>query len=386
MVFKRFAWFSFLVPMLLSALCTSTTTPTIAVSPAAPVPVAPANGAVGRYLTLTLTWQRVTNAVSYDVQVAKDSVFSTMVGNDSSVTTDSATVAGLSLDSGYYWRVRAVGGANVSAWSGAWSFTTMAATTFPGMRKLAGGTFIMGDSAILDTPRHSVTVSSFYIDTTPVTQAAYQSLMGVDPAYFGGSGQLPVEQVTWFDAVLYCNARSKRDGLDTVYTFSSITGTPGAGCTALGTIFIDYTRKGYRLPTEAEYEYACRAGNDSNDYYWGRNYPPLTTADTLAIDSNAVWYVNSPNGTQPVALLKPNGFGLYDMSGNVWEWCNDWQGSYSSASQVNPAGPAIDTNRIMRGGSWSPTYAFDLCSGYRGVSRPADRVFNVGFRVVCTAP
>ena len=91
----------------------------------------------------------------------------------------------------------------------------------------------------------------------------------------------------------------------------------------IGNLNIDYARNGYRLPTEAKWEYACRAGT-TTDYYWGRNYPLATSADTLAIDSNAVWYDNSPTSTQPVATKQPNAWGLYDMSRKLWEWCNDW--------------------------------------------------------------
>ena len=122
------------------------------------------------------------------------------------------------------------------------------------------------------------------------------------------------------------------------------------------------------LPTEAEYEYANRAGT-TTDYYWGRNYPPTTTADTLAIDSNAVWYYNSPNSTQPVASKKPNAWGLYDMSGNLWEWCNDWYGSYSATSQTNPTGATSGSYRVLRGGSWGNDYAYGfavfLCAAFR---------------------
>jgi formylglycine-generating enzyme required for sulfatase activity len=148
---------------------------------------------------------------------------------------------------------------------------------------------------------------------------------------------------------------------------------------------INYAKNGYRLPTEAEYEYANRAGT-TTDYYWGRNYPPTTTADTLAIDSNAVWYYNSENGTQPVATKKPNAWGLYDMSGNLWEWCNDWHGSYSATSQTNPTGTTSGIFRVLRGGSWYDYgYAYGLCAAYRDVLNPENEGGNVGFRVVCGA-
>jgi formylglycine-generating enzyme required for sulfatase activity len=176
-------------------------------------------------------------------------------------------------------------------------------------------------------------------------------------------------------------------GKETVYTFSSISGTPGAGCTGLGNLNIDYTKNGYRLPTEAEWEYACRAGTTS-DYYWGKNYPPMTSADTATIDSNAVWNDNSPNSTQPVATKPPNPWGLFDMSGNLWEWCSDWFGSYSADSQTNPTGPASGVVHILRGGSWGNSYlpASSLCSAYRSFNY-IDDILNsnsvYGFRIVC---
>jgi formylglycine-generating enzyme required for sulfatase activity len=174
-----------------------------------------------------------------------------------------------------------------------------------------------------ENPIHRVTISAFYIDTTEVTQNEYLLLMKTNPSRFV-QGTHPVENVTWYDAVLFCNARSIRDHKDTVYKYNSILGrNPNGGVTGLEDLSIDMKKNGYRLPTEAEYEYACRAGSTA-DYYWGMNFPPTTHADTLEIDNNAVWYFNSPNCTQPVASKKPNIWGLYDMNGNVWEWCNDW--------------------------------------------------------------
>jgi len=267
----------------------------------------------------------------------------------------------------------------------------------PTMVTISNGTFQMGDTNSLllnqgsgSTPVHSVTLGTFTISQTLVTQAQYKAAMDTNPSFFKSSTTLPVETVTWYDAVLYCNAISKASVpvKDTVYTFSSITGTPGAGCTGLGNLNINYTRNGYRLPTEAEYEYACRAGNDTTDYYWGRKYPPMTTADTQAISANAVWYLNSPNSTQPVATKKPNAWRLYDMSGNVYEWCNDWWGIYSDTSQTNPTGAASGSYRVLRGGTWDdgdPSNAGDdaLCSAFRSYALPEKMGLSSGFRVVC---
>jgi formylglycine-generating enzyme required for sulfatase activity len=217
---------------------------------------------------------------------------------------------------------------------------------------------------------------------TLVTQAQYQAVMGLNPSYFDSGSTWPVEQVSWFDAARFCNSLSRLAGLDTVYTYTGI--YQGSGYDTLTSVAINYAKNGYRLPTEAEYEYANRAGT-TTDYYWGRNYPPTTAADTLAIDSNAVWYYNSPNGTQPVASKKPNAWELYDMSGNLWEWCNDWYGSYSATSQTNPTGATSGSCRVLRGGSWLNGYAGALCAAYRDGGNPGLEDGNVGFRVVCGA-
>ena len=261
------------------------------------------------------------------------------------------------------------------------------------MVSIPAGTFKMGSTnASIDSsgasPVHSVTLGAFTMSQTLVTQEQYQAVMDTNPAFFDSGGEWPVEEVTWYDAALFCNALSKLRGKDTVYTFTFISGTLSTGCTDLGNLNIDYTRNGYRLPTEAEWEYACRAGT-TTDYYWGRNYPPTTTADTLAIDSNAVWSHNSPHITQPVASKKPNAWGLYDMSGDLWEWCNDVYGSYSDSSQTNPTGGTNNGINVLRGGSWSGFYpASSLCSAYRNSDElddlvPRDNIY--GFRVVCGA-
>ena len=257
---------------------------------------------------------------------------------------------------------------------------SMSPTMTTGMVSIPGGTFQMGGTLyISEQPVHSVKVSAFYMDATDVTQGSFQQLMGFNPSSCAGDSMRPVEMVTWFDAVLYCNTRSKHEGKDTVYLYSSLT-RDSIWCTELADVTADFSRSGYRLPTEAEWEYACRAGS-TTDYYWGRNYPPTTTADTLAIDSNAVWWNNSLNCTQPVASKKPNAWGLYDMSGNVFQWCNDWYDSYRSSSEPNPVGPSSGSYRVLRGGSWRH-HDIPLRSAYRNNNYPGDRYLYTGFRCV----
>ncbi len=229
-----------------------------------------------------------------------------------------------------------------------------------GMRHIVAGTFHMGSTTGYDDeqPVHTVTVSSFFIDTTDVTQADYLALMGSNPSAFGACARCPVEEVTWLDAILYCNARSKRDGLDTVYSFTSITKAPETGCSALDSLSTDLYRSGYRLPTEAQWEYACRAGS-TTPYFWGSD----TSADTMGAYS---WYfMNAADSTHPVATKKPNAWRLYDMSGNVWQWCNDWFGTYTDSAQVDPTGPQTGDYQVVRGGSWVLMFGSFYLAGLR---------------------
>ena len=232
-------------------------------------------------------------------------------------------------------------------------------TAPPGMRAIKGGTFQMGSTTGFpdEVPVHTVTVSSFYIDTIDVTQADYVALMGVNPSSDTGPAKLrrPVDQVQWYDAVLYCNARSRRDGLDTVYSYIAMTGSPSTGgCTGLDSLKIDFSKNGYHLPTEAQWEYACRAGS-TTAYFWGD--------DSSTIKAQYCWYYdNAGDSIHPVATRRPNAWGLYDMSGNVWQWCNDWFDDYSDyfSIQVDPTGPTkpgiYGAYHVLRGGSWMYNY------------------------------
>jgi formylglycine-generating enzyme required for sulfatase activity len=252
------------------------------------------------------------------------------------------------------------------------------------MVSLPSGTFQMGSdnfAKVGSTPVHSVTLDSFRISSTLVTQEQYHAVMGINPSYFDSGSIWPVDQVDWYDAALFCNVFSKMMGKDTVYSYTGAIGE---------SVIIDYSKNGYRLPTEAEFEYAYRAGT-TTDYYWGRNYPPLTSDDTLALDSNAVWYHNdTPYGSHQVATRKPNAWGLYDMAGNLREWCNDWKGPYSSSAQTNPTGPASPAKtRVLRScGGWYNLYDYGasiFCAAFRGDGFPDYRGYGSGFRVVCSA-
>jgi len=204
-----------------------------------------------------------------------------------------------------------------------------------GMVFVEGGTFQMGssDGESNEKPVHSVTVSGFYIGKYEVTQGEYEAVMGKNPSSFKGSGKdAPVEEVSWYDAVEYCNKLSDKEGLNRCYT--------GSG----ENIKCDFNANGYRLPTEAEWEYAARGGNKSEGYKY---------SGSDDIGSVAWYYENSGDKTHSTGGKKANELGIYDMSGNVWEWCWDWYGDYSSGKQSNPRGPVVGSGRVVRGGCWS---------------------------------
>lgn len=237
------------------------------------------------------------------------------------------------------------------------------------MVAISGGTFEMGssDPDESDQPLHKVSLSPFLIDKYPVTQQQYEKLMGVNPSHWKGP-QNPVDQIRWRDAAAYCNRRSVREGL-----------TP---CYDAKTWKCDFAADGYRLPTEAEYEYALRAGT-ATLYYFG---------DSPADLKRYAWFKeNSPRGSRPVGQKLANDWGLHDMVGNVWEWCNDYyqEDYFRQCPQRDPPGPATGENRVVRGGSWNSKPS-DCQSAYRNFEMAAftDICFakdihgQVGFRCV----
>jgi formylglycine-generating enzyme required for sulfatase activity len=271
------------------------------------------------------------------------------------------------------------------------SYTEKRTRSFMEMEQIPGGRFTMGSSASQDGanagPQHTVTLTGFSIGRYEVTQEQYKTIMETNPSYFTdpaeGESQKrrPVERVSWYDALVFCNRLSMATGLTPAYRINGSTNLNSWGEVPTSARHENYETwnaveivsgsTGYRLPTEAQWEYVCRAGT-------------ATAYNTGAtISDNTGWYTsNSKSMTHEVGKKPANVWNLYDMHGNVQEWCWDWYGTYSSAAQTDPAGPVSGTSRVVRGGAWNSP-----ASSLRSVVReqqnpPFGRYSNFGFRVV----
>ena len=211
------------------------------------------------------------------------------------------------------------------------------------MIAVKGGTFQMGsdDGYEWEKPVHQVTLSDYYIGETEVTQELWTAVMGSNPPKFTGNMQRPVEMVSWNDCQTFISKLNELTG------------------------------ETFRLPTEAQWEYAARGGNKSKGY---------TYSGGDAIDDVAWHEYNSGGMTHPVKTKAPNELGIYDMTGNVYEWCSDWYGSYSSAAQTDPTGPSTGSYRLIRGGSWGSDATYCRVAS-RGSSTPTFSYISLGLRL-----
>jgi formylglycine-generating enzyme required for sulfatase activity/tRNA A-37 threonylcarbamoyl transferase component Bud32 len=243
------------------------------------------------------------------------------------------------------------------------------------LKLIPAGTFQMGSPAGqghgFEHPQHEVRITRpFYLGVFEVTQGQYQAVMGQTPSYFKGSADLPVENVSWLDTVKFCNTLSEREGLRPFYKIDGVSVSVP-----------DWSGMGFRLPTEAEWEYACRAGSTTR-YSFG---------DDEARLSDFAWFSGNSGGkTHPVGQKRPNAFGLYDTHGNVWEWCWDWYATdfYKQSPTDDPRGPRSAAYRVFRGGSWN-NEPWDPRSALRPWNGPGNQPWNgpgerdiyLGFRV-----
>lgn len=251
---------------------------------------------------------------------------------------------------------------------------------------IKGGSFQMGspDSEAwrsADETQHSVTVSDFYMSKYELTQKEYEEITGDNPSNFKGDN-LPLENISWLDAVAYCNARSEKDGLTPVYTIDG------------QNVSWDRSANGYRLPTEAEWEYACRAGTATPFYmenspsaedanYYG-HYPYEIEDNYFSQGNLEIKPGEYRQTTVPVDSFSENPYGLYNMHGNVSEWVWDYYGEYPTDEQTDPAGPTSGTLRVYRGGGWND-FAKNMRSAYRATLEQNKGSFNLGIRLVLNA-
>ena len=265
--------------------------------------------------------------------------------------------------------------------------------TMKDIAAVTNGTVGHSDNAGNNAP-HTVSLTAYRIGETEVTQELWQAVMGTNPSNFQGSsylpdgtevqGKRPVENVNWYQCIAFCNKLSKACNLDPCYTVTGVnfdtlnfSAIPTSDNSDWNNAVLDMSKNGFRLPTEAEGEWAAKGGKD---YKWAGT-------DTKSELKNYAWYKNDDGGdangkTHQVKLKSANGYGLYDMSGNVWEWCWDWYSDSTPTGGQDPIGAASGFYRVRRGGSWNNS-ADDCTVGGRDVYSPDSRSRTLGFRLAC---
>lgn len=244
------------------------------------------------------------------------------------------------------------------------------------MKLIHGGSFLMGSvnrwAREDEQPVHHVLLSSYYLSKYEITQEQYAAFDPTHISSFAGEDR-PVEEVTWIDAAWFCNWLSEQEGYEKFYVDSTLENDTL-------TVNMDWEADGYRLPTEAEWEYACLS-NSVLDFYSDSLCEPYCDPIDPNLDEIA-WYCGNANEqTHSVGSKIPIGFGLYDMNGNVWEWCNDWYWEYSEDPEVDPIGPTGGSSRVRRGGGWG-SYGIQCRAARRSAFGPDSKANDIGFRVV----
>ncbi len=270
-----------------------------------------------------------------------------------------------------------------------------------GFALIPGGSFLMGDQSdppvgtADERPVHEVIVGAFYLAKYEVTKELWDEVRGWGqdhgytdlPAGGGKAANHPVHSINWHAVVKWCNARSQKEGLTPCYTVD------GAIYKTLNkdNVVCDWGANGYRLPTEAEWEKAARGGAVGKNFPWGTDTISHSQANYYSSTGysydvsptrgyHPTYATGLPPYSSPVGSLAANGYGIYDMAGNMWEWCWDWHAAYTADAQTNPRGPASGSLRLIRGGNWSIQAEYARCAD-RYLIMPDGAGNNLGFRL-----
>ncbi len=335
--------------------------------------------------SVTLVWDSYDpdgDTLTYDVYFGTDSNPKMVSTNQSG---KSIGKSNLSHNTTYYWKVVAKDNHGGVTEGPLWKFTTKDVPK-PPMVFIEKGSFnmgdIWGDGESNEKPTHKVTLTyDFYMGKYEVTFNEYDAFCEATskskPNDQGwGRGSRPVILVSWWDAIAYCNWLSQKEALPVAYR---LRGEPSEGqmLDANGNVTTDITKViGYRLPTEAEWEYAARGG---------KHHSPYKYSGSDNVNDVAWYWGNAGRKTQEVGKKSPNELGLYDMSGNVWEWCSDWYGNYSSSAQTNLYNSTAGSYRVLRGGSWN-NGATRVRVSRRSNDGPTYAYNYLGFRIARTVP
>jgi formylglycine-generating enzyme required for sulfatase activity len=339
-----------------------------------PTIISPANGAMDLSVAPKLSWNNTVRSEQYLLEVSTDPAFTTLFLSNSP-SYSSSKVVWLNNHTTYYWRIRGYNSLDTSEYSDTYSLTTNL-TSFPEMIDVDGGTYTMGDGLGTgnnnERPTHQVTVSSFKMQKTETTIHQWDLILNNSNVFFTYTGNEAITYIKWSDIYSYCNRLSEAAGFTPCY---SINGNTNPGNWTNGAIVMSRTG-GYRLPTEAEWEFAARGGTKSHGYLY-------SGSDTI---DNVAWYHGNNTGTiKEVALKVPNELGLYDMTGNAEELCCDDYAFYTSAPALDPNGLGQTPYAVKRGGSFMYASASCTVSARGSILKSGDAysgLIDIGFRVV----